>query len=258
MKFGDTRGHREHRIAIRVSAPTQGHRSLTSPASWRSGRGEHQPAPAPPAQPQPAVTAGSQGQPASVRAGCCSARGHAGWLLLSQGSEGGLGQSPRQMVAGWVGTRPAARGAGSSDRCEMRHQAPPAARRRSGEVDDRRPLAIRPCHGASVPSLGLRRVPALRAGPHVLALSTRWHRPALHRPRAAHSLVSSEASPGRLPPSRRRCAPKGGCVATGGIACPGALTRAGPALVAACCVAYTHAWMVRSRGDVAVRVSRSI
>jgi hypothetical protein len=121
-------------------------------------------------------------------------------------------------------------------------------------TDDRRP-----CHGASVPSLGLRRVPALRAGPHVLALSTRWHRPALHRPRAAHSLVSSEASPGRLlPPSRRRCAPKGGCVATGGIACPGALTRAGPALVAACCVAYTHAWMVRSRGDVAVRVSRSI
>ena len=82
------------------SAPTQGHRSLTSPASWRSGRGEHQPAPAPPAQPQPAVTAGSQGQPASVRAGCCSARGHEGWLLLSQGSEGGLGQSPRQMV-GW-------------------------------------------------------------------------------------------------------------------------------------------------------------
>jgi hypothetical protein len=44
--------------------------------------------------------AGSQGQPASVRAGCCSARGHEGWLLLSQGSEGGLGQSPRQMV-GW-------------------------------------------------------------------------------------------------------------------------------------------------------------
>ena len=82
------------------SAPTQGHRSLTSPASWRSGRGEHQPAPAPLVQSQPAVTAGSQGQPASVRAGCCSARGHAGWLLLSQGSEGGLGQSPRQMV-GW-------------------------------------------------------------------------------------------------------------------------------------------------------------
>ena len=48
-----------------------------SPASWRSRRGEHHPAPAPSAQSQPAVTAGSQGQPASVRAGCCPARGRA-------------------------------------------------------------------------------------------------------------------------------------------------------------------------------------
>ena len=106
------------------SAPTQGHRSLTSPASWRSGRGEHQPAPAPPAQPQPAVTAGSQGQPASVRAGCCSARGHEGWLLLSQGSEGGLGQSPRQMV-GWD---PAGRAGGRLLR-SMRNETSSAAAR---------------------------------------------------------------------------------------------------------------------------------
>ena len=92
------------------SAPTQGHRSLTSPASWRSGRGEHQPAPAPPAQPQPAVTAGSQGQPASVRAGCCSARGRrAGWV---RAHVGGAGAHPTR-VRRWVGTQPAARGAGS-------------------------------------------------------------------------------------------------------------------------------------------------
>ena len=73
---------------------------LTSPASWRSGRGEHQPALAPPAQSQPAVTAGSQGQPASVKAGCCSARGREGWLLLSQGS---------QCRVGWVRARPGRR-----------------------------------------------------------------------------------------------------------------------------------------------------
>ena len=97
------------------SAPTQGHHSLMSPASWRSGRVEHQPAPAPlvqsqsaPAplvQSQPAVTAGSQGQPARVRAGCCSARGHEGWLLL-RARVGCAGSEPRQMV-GW-GPRPAA------------------------------------------------------------------------------------------------------------------------------------------------------
>ena len=126
------------------SAPTQGHRSLTSPASWRSGRGEHQPAPAPLVQSQPAVTAGSQGQPASVRAGCCSARGHAGWLLLSQGSEGGLGQSPRQMV-GWD---PAGRAGGRLLR-SMRNETSSGA----GPRRDSRARGLPDC-GASAAPLG--------------------------------------------------------------------------------------------------------
>ena len=103
-----------------------------------------QPAPAPPAQSEPAVTAGSQGQPASVKAGCCSARGREGWLLLSQGLQGGLGQSPR--VRRWVGTRPAARGAGSSDRCEMRHQAAPGRAGTHARADCRTAEPPRPLY----------------------------------------------------------------------------------------------------------------